>query len=99
MPVKITDDQLPRLLHDHPGWTVEGGQLARVFVFGSYLDGVEFARRVAIEAEALNHHPDIHIGWRKVTLRVSTHSAMAITTLDFDFVERAGAVWAAFAGS
>jgi 4a-hydroxytetrahydrobiopterin dehydratase len=34
-------------------------------------------------AEALNHHPDLIVGWRKVTVRLSTHSAGGLTGLDF----------------
>ena len=42
-------------------------------------------------AEAMNHHPDLFVGWRKVTVRLSTHSAGGLTLLDLDLARRADA--------
>ena len=44
--------------------------------------------RVAALAEAENHHPDIAIAYRKVTLRWTTHSAGGITELDRELARR-----------
>ena len=66
-----------------PGWQVESTELVKEFRFASYLAGIEFVRRVAILAESMNHHPDSVVGWRKVTVRLSTHSAGGLTRLDF----------------
>lgn len=71
-----------------PGWQVEGRELMREFRFPSYLEGIEFVRRVAFLAEAMNHHPDLYIGWRKVVVRLSTHSAGGLTTLDFELASQ-----------
>ncbi len=43
---------------------------------------------VAYLAEAANHHPDISIGWNKVTLSLSTHSAGGLTVKDFALAEQ-----------
>jgi 4a-hydroxytetrahydrobiopterin dehydratase len=66
-----------------PQWRREGSEIVRELKFKTYLDGVSFASRVGALAEEMNHHPDIHIGWRKVTLRISTHSKGGLTALDF----------------
>ncbi|WP_395751155.1 4a-hydroxytetrahydrobiopterin dehydratase [Prosthecobacter sp.] len=73
-------------------WVVEGRELVREFRFPSYMAGIEFVRRIAVLAEAMNHHPDLLVGWRKVKVRLSTHSAGGLTALDFDL---AGQVTAA----
>ena len=67
-----------------PGWQMEGRELVREFRFPSYLGGIEFVQRVAHLAEALNHHPDLFVGWRRVVVRLSTHSAGGLTALDFE---------------
>lgn len=67
-----------------PHWQVEGRELVREFRFPSYLAGIEFVRRVAALAEALNHHPDLLVGWQKVAVRLTTHSAGGLTRLDFE---------------
>jgi 4a-hydroxytetrahydrobiopterin dehydratase len=79
----LSDAELQAFLQEHPGWKVEGGMLARTFEARSFLGAIDFVHRVAKVAEALDHHPDIDIRWRKVTLRLVTHDAgNRITTLD-----------------
>ena len=60
--------------------------------FTSYWAGIEFVVAVAHEAEAMNHHPDLHIGWRKVEATLSTHSAGGITELDLSLAQRMNAL-------
>jgi 4a-hydroxytetrahydrobiopterin dehydratase len=67
-----------------PAWSREGSGIVRTFTFSSYMEGIRFVQRVAELAEARNHHPDIHIGWRKVTLQLTTHSKGGLTSLDFE---------------
>jgi 4a-hydroxytetrahydrobiopterin dehydratase len=33
-------------------------------------------------AERLDHHPDLSLSWRTVSLRLSTHSAGGVTSYD-----------------
>ena len=69
------------------GWQVEGKELARTFQFPSYLAGAAFVNEVAQKAEAANHHPDLYLGWRKVAVRLSTHSKGGLTELDFQLAK------------
>jgi 4a-hydroxytetrahydrobiopterin dehydratase len=43
---------------------------------------------VALEAEEMDHHPDIDIRWRTVTFVVSTHSEGGVTQLDVELAHR-----------
>jgi 4a-hydroxytetrahydrobiopterin dehydratase len=70
------------------GWSEEGDALVREFSFESYLDGVEFARRVAEVADRENHHPDLDIRYKKVVVRWSTHSAGGVTDRDRELAAR-----------
>ncbi len=65
-----------------PGWKADGSEIAKAFSFPSYMAGIEFVNSLACEAEAMNHHPDLVIGWRNVTVRLSTHSKGGVTGLD-----------------
>lgn len=85
----LNEAGLAALSETLPDWRVENAHLVRTFAFPSYLAGIDFVVRLAREAEAMNHHPDLHIGWRKVTVRLSTHSAGAITMLDVELARRA----------
>ena len=93
MPDLIPPDQLEStLLAQAPGWSLNNRTISREFSFDSYLGGIEFVNQVANLAEDANHHPDIHIGWRKVTLELSTHSAGGLTDFDFVLAEKINAL-------
>ena len=66
----LSEAELQDFLSRHPGWSLESGMLVRTFEARTFLDGIEFVHRVARVAEAVDHHPDIDIRWRKVTLRL-----------------------------
>ncbi|HEX6324460.1 MAG TPA: 4a-hydroxytetrahydrobiopterin dehydratase [Vicinamibacterales bacterium] len=81
---KLSDDQINARLPKLQGWARQGDALTRTFAFRSYADAVAFVVRVAFEAEANDHHPDVAWSFRKVTLNWSTHSDNGITDKDFD---------------
>ena len=70
------------------GWDEVDGALQRRFRFESFPDAIDFVRRVAELAERENHHPDIAVSYREVTLGWRTHSAGAITDRDRELAER-----------
>ena len=82
-PELLSDAAIQEQLTTNPTWQVKGRELVKEFRFSNYLAGIEFVRRVALLAEAMNHHPDLVVGWRKVTVRLSTHSAGGLTCVDF----------------
>jgi 4a-hydroxytetrahydrobiopterin dehydratase len=68
----------------------------RTYEATSFLDGIAFVDRVARLAEAADHHPDIDIRWRKVTLRFITHDAgNRISALDTRLAGECDALFAA----
>ncbi len=85
----LSEQELKAELAGLPGWRYEGARLVKTFAFPKYMDGVRFADRVAEVAEELNHHPDMWIRFRRVTLELSTHSAGGVTQLDVVLARRA----------
>lgn len=69
-------------------WSEVDGALERELRFDSFPDAIAFVNRLAEAAEAANHHPDIAISYRNVTVRWVTHSASAITDRDREMAER-----------
>jgi 4a-hydroxytetrahydrobiopterin dehydratase len=69
-------------------WIDSRGALERTFELPSFLEAIAFVGRVAAVAEEANHHPDITISYKKVTLRWTTHSAGGITDLDYQLATR-----------
>lgn len=74
-----------------PGWEIsfrgDVPFLSKTFSFLTYVNGVEFVNALANIAEKLNHHPDLLLGYRKVTVEIFTHSENTITDLDLRFAE------------
>ena len=63
-------------------WNEVDGALEREFVFDGFNAAIAFVNRLAETAEAANHHPDIAISYKRVTVRWVTHSAGGITDRD-----------------
>lgn len=74
-------EQLKKLSN---GWTREGNTIKRQYTFADFPGAVAFVNRLVPEAEAADHHPDITINYRRVTLSYSTHSEGGLTQKDFD---------------
>lgn len=88
----LTPDAVSAAIESLKGWESNGSSLKKTFTFPSYLTGIDFVNAVAKEAEAMNHHPDLHVGWRKVGVELSTHSAGGITALDIELARRMNAL-------
>lgn len=79
-PPPLSDDAISSSLSQLPGWERDGGSITKTFKLDKYLTAFAFAATVGTIAEGLDHHPDIHIGWKKVTVTFSTHSAGHVVT-------------------
>lgn len=88
MPTALTPDDKAALAADHPAWDLTGEEVTREFRFADFGEAMGFVVRVALAAEALDHHPDIDIRWNRVTLRLSTHSISALSDLDRTLVQQ-----------
>ena len=84
MAMKLNEADVGARLASLPGWTRKGDTIVRAFTFKAFADGIRFVDRVAVLADAADHHPDIDIRWTTVTMALSTHSAGGLTAKDFD---------------
>ena len=80
----LSDQEIERQLKAINGWALEGRAIRKQFTFSDFPDAVAFVNRLVPEAEAADHHPDIIINYRRVTLLYSTHSEGGLTQKDFD---------------
>lgn len=85
---KLSDAELATSLMQLPEWSIENGMLTRLFPFDSYKAGLVFAVAVGHEADRLNHHPDILIGYEKVRISTSTHDTGGLTPYDIELATR-----------
>jgi 4a-hydroxytetrahydrobiopterin dehydratase len=80
----LSEQEVERQLKNLRDWTVEGRVIRKQYTFHNFPAAVAFVNRLVPEAEAADHHPDIIINYRKVTLLYSTHSEGGLTQKDFD---------------
>ena len=80
----LSPQEIARQVATLDGWTVEGNAIRKQFTFAGFPEAVAFVSRLVPEAEAADHHPDITINYRRVTLVFSTHSEGGLTIKDFD---------------
>ncbi len=92
----LSEAEVQQFLAAHKEWSVEQGALVRTYEAPHFLRGITFVEQIAKVAEAADHHPDIDIRWRKVTLRFITHDAGdKITALDTRLAGECDLVFAA----
>lgn len=89
----LTDQDLANLATRLPAWQVGDGRLVRDIEAPTFPAAIEWVVMIAQAAEAMDHHPDIDIRWRRLHLELSTHSAGGrITDLDVALAERIDAI-------
>jgi 4a-hydroxytetrahydrobiopterin dehydratase len=66
------------------GWQRVGDTLEKTVTLPSFPSAIAFVDDVAAIAHELDHHPDILIQSRRVTLTLTTHDAGGLTDLDLD---------------
>jgi 4a-hydroxytetrahydrobiopterin dehydratase len=69
-------------LRDLPGWRFAGDALVKEFTFAGFPDAVAFVARLVPGSEAADHHPDLTVSYRRVTVSFSTHSEGGVTAKD-----------------
>ncbi|MBK6886806.1 MAG: 4a-hydroxytetrahydrobiopterin dehydratase [Tetrasphaera sp.] len=84
----LTDAEIERALTDLPGWRRAGESITATYAAPSFPDAIRLVDEVALEAESMNHHPDIDIRWRRTTWTLSTHDAGGLTQLDVELAHR-----------
>ena len=57
--------------------------ISKNFKFKDFKEALAFVNKVGDIAESEGHHPDIELGWGKVTITLSTHAIGGLSQNDF----------------
>lgn len=88
MATKLSPSEISEKMKGITGWQLGDHAIKKEYVFDSFMPAIDFVNRVAKLAEDADHHPDILINYRRVTMTLSTHSAGGLTANDFDLAPK-----------
>ena len=78
----LTKQEIDEQLKTLDGWTLDGTAIRKQFTFAGFPEAVAFVGRLVPDAERADHHPDVTINYRRVTLSWSTHDEGGLTAKD-----------------
>jgi 4a-hydroxytetrahydrobiopterin dehydratase len=85
----LDKDVIEKNLKELTDWIYSNNQIEKEFSFKDFIEASSFVTSVGLEAEKMDHHPDILIhSWNKVKITVSTHSEGGVTEKDFQLAKK-----------
>jgi 4a-hydroxytetrahydrobiopterin dehydratase len=84
----LADAEIQQALQKLPGWKKNGNAIERNFQFANFVQAMDFVNQIAEAAEAVNHHPDIHISYNQVAMVLVSHDAGGVTQRDIRMAGR-----------
>ena len=81
--MKLTRPDIDQRMKTLTGWTLDGDAIRKQYTFADFPAAIAFVDRLAPQAERADHHPDILINYKRVTLTYATHSEGGLTDKDF----------------
>lgn len=86
---RLDEAALSELLASGSGWTREGETLTKTFRMKGWKDAIAFVDRIALAAEELDHHPDIHLErYRNVRVVITTFATKKLSDADVALARR-----------
>jgi 4a-hydroxytetrahydrobiopterin dehydratase len=85
---RLSDAEIDERLGGLDGWKRSGDAIVKEYDNGDFKGSVDFVNRLTPEAEEMNHHPDLEISWKTVTVTVTSHSEGGLTDKDFELARR-----------
>jgi 4a-hydroxytetrahydrobiopterin dehydratase len=82
--MKLSSTEVQQRIRNLKGWSLDGNAIKKQYTFAGFLEAIAFVNCLAPKAEKADHHPDILINYKRVTLTYSTHSEGGLTAKDFE---------------
>ena len=80
---KLTDLEIEKKVESLQDWDFYDNALHTDFEFDNFKDCMSAMNRIAFECEALNHHPEWTNTYNTLDIKLTTHDAGGVTSLDF----------------
>lgn len=85
-PTEMTAEERGAALSGLEGWSygTEEKAISKTFTFADFSEAWAFMNRAALLAEKMDHHPEWFNVYNRVEVRMTTHDAGGVTSLDIE---------------
>ena len=84
----LDHEEVTRQVADLPGWTGTAASLTRTYDFDAFPTLVTAFDEIAVEAQEMDHHPDLDVRWCTLHVTCWTHDRGGVTQLDIELAHR-----------
>ncbi|MFC9917882.1 4a-hydroxytetrahydrobiopterin dehydratase [Agromyces binzhouensis] len=74
------------------GFRHDGERLTAEFRTADFAGAVRLLDTVAVQADSMNHHPDVHLGWGRIEFDLLSHDVGGVTARDVALARRIGEI-------
>ena len=64
-------------------WVLRKNCIEKDYTFNTYLDGLDFVYSIGKLAEQQGHHPEMNLGYKRLTVRLTTFAIGGLSENDF----------------
>lgn len=90
---KASEQEIQNALGKLDGWAVKEGKLHKTYKFKNFASALGWMVSVGVVADKMNHHPEWHNVYNRVTVNLSTHDLdNAISNLDLELAAKMDAM-------
>jgi 4a-hydroxytetrahydrobiopterin dehydratase len=86
--MKLKKQEIDARLSKLKDWLLVEDSIKKDFKLKDFSEAMGFVVKIALEAERVQHHPDITIEYNSVRIVLTTHSEEGLTAKDFDLAEK-----------
>ena len=79
----LDEKQVQEELSRVKDWVLRKNSIEKDYTFNTYLDGLNFVYSIGKLAEQQGHHPEMNLGYKRLTVRLSTFAIGGLSVNDF----------------
>ncbi len=84
----LTKEEIDNYLKQLPGWTYNNDKISKEYVFKDFPSVINFIQKLTQHFQEIDHHPDIHIYYKKVVFELQRYSVGGkVTQRDIEVAE------------
>jgi 4a-hydroxytetrahydrobiopterin dehydratase len=90
----LSQEEIDTKLKKYPGWIFRDDKIIKEFLFPSFSSGIDFLVKLTPYCESIDHHPDVHIYYKKIIFELTRFSVGGkVTERDFKVASKIESLW------